>query len=40
MTREESLRLLHSVYEDIKNMTKEDIDDFNNTVSEYKKERK
>ena len=39
MTREESLQLLHSVYEDIKNMTKEDIEDFNNTVSEYKKEQ-
>lgn len=40
MTREESLQLLHSVYEDIKNMTQEDIDDFNNTINEYKKEQK
>lgn len=40
MTREESLQLLHSVYEDIKNITQEDIDDFNNTINEYKKEQK
>ena len=40
MTTEEALQILYSVYEDIKNMTKEDIEDFNNTVSEYKKEQK
>lgn len=40
MTRDESLKILNSVYEDIKNMTEEDIENFNNTIRKYDKGQK
>lgn len=40
MNRDYSLKILNSVYEDIKNMTEEDIKNFNNTVREYGEEQK
>lgn len=38
MNKKESLELLQSVYEDIKNMDEEDIARFNDTVAKYQKE--